>query len=449
MKRKLTKWLMVPLFLMVCLEGVAQNSLILKTQDLPRKNSLIRTWNTDYSIGYSDYGGGQGYFFLENIANRYMYVAPLRGDVMVNDFCVYNDSVYFCGTNTSTNVGVVGHFDINSVFYGTGWIDYGEISYLTMSTSKVLRFTRMDVFEYAGHVHWAMVGELEIPGHPITTTLCDVYNIGIGGWIVNLYDGMTSLGDMVYTDIAATDEWVVATSKKRSSNEYMVSVYRVVSPFLSTPLNGMNKFLLYGDSPLDDILIEDIGEDSFVLAHHYDSLSIAGTEFSVIIVDGANQTIVPQYYWQVPHNIGVSALSGKMFDLHYDSGSQRLLLLHDAGCSYYTGVESVVFELDLFNAVSGFVKCSYIHGISMNGMDVMTNGNFQTIGIDVADSLAISHEWNLSGYECRTVIELPSTIFPLTSGMTFFQEITASFPRVVQTSIPIVVKVEPDTYCEY
>ena len=71
MKAQLRIGLLVLLFLMVCFECVAQNGLVLKTQDLPSKNTIIRTWNVEHSIGYSDDGAIQGYFFLEDIVNKH------------------------------------------------------------------------------------------------------------------------------------------------------------------------------------------------------------------------------------------------------------------------------------------------------------------------------------------------------------------------------------------
>ena len=97
MKTKLRIELIASFFLLICFEGIAQNGLVTKTQDLPGKNTLIRAWNADYSIGYTNNGSNQGYFFLDDIANKHLSVVMLWNDVLVSDFHVYNNIVYFCG----------------------------------------------------------------------------------------------------------------------------------------------------------------------------------------------------------------------------------------------------------------------------------------------------------------------------------------------------------------
>ena len=444
------KHIVVIICLFATLGAAAQNSLVLKTQDLPNHNSLIRTWNNDYSIGYTDDDMGQGYFFVENTTNRYLYYVKLRPDARVSDFCVHNDYVYFCGSyEGNPYYGIVGCFDINSVMGGTASINYGLFNTTTYPIYKVRNFIRMDIFEYGGYVHMALVGYLQDASNNIVgTTLCDVYFTG-GAWIANYYNGPVGIGSMDYLDIAASSEYVVATSKVSTSNDYMVSVYRVSANYLNSPLSPGTKFQLFGDTPFDNILVEDVGPNSFMLAYYYDSLYHTDTEFGLISVDGANSTIVPQYYCHVPH--GVSTLqTSKMHNLHYDYGTQKLLLLQSLSCNQYGGSENVVFEYDVSNPVAGYILGSYIHGIQMNDIDEMINGYYQTIGTDVLhDSLFINHEINATSHGCRELFEMPQYIFPLTSRTMFFPEVLVS-PLVPYISIPVsIVKVELDTYCEY
>ena len=441
MKAQLRIGLLVLLFLMVCFECVAQNGLVLKTQDLPSKNTIIRTWNVEHSIGYSDDGAIQGYFFLEDIANRHLAVVGVMSGVLVSDFRVYNNRVYFCGKSVTNNIGVVGWFDIGLVFYGTGMIQYGGFP-PPSPTYEVSSFTKMDVFETGGVVHMALVGEMATSGSgPTLTTLCDVYYYG-GVWVANRYNDIS--GELDYKDIAASDRYVMAVAKKTRSDEYLVCAYNISANFLNTPISAGAKYVLYGDTPLDDILIEDVGTDFFVLAHYYDSLSLAGTEFELLKVDGVGNTVVPQRYWQVQHGVSAANLGGRLRDLHYDYVRQKLLLLHDSRCNQYSGIESVVIEHDVSNVVPGNVNGSFIHGVEMH------NGYYQTIGVSSPeDSLTISHEWDETVLACRKPFSLPTYIFPLRSTMIYYLEGIVSPALTIINMVPSKQEVGLDTYCEY
>ena len=447
MKTKLRIGLIASFFLLICFEGIAQNGLVTKTQDLPGKNTLIRAWNVDFSIGYTDDGSNQGYFFLDDIANKHLSVVRLWNDVLVSDFRVYNNIVYFCGKSVASNIGVVGWFDIALVFYGSGMIHYGGFPFSSYSYYEVSCFTKMDVFETGGIVHMASVGEMAASGPgPTLTTLCDVYYYG-GVWVANRYNDISGLLD--YKDIAASDRYVMAVAKKSQSDDYLVCAYNVSANFLNTPISAGAKYVLYGDTPLDDILIEDVGTDFFVLAHYYDSLSLAGTEFELLKVDGVNNTVVPQRYWQVEHGVSAANLGGRLRELHYDYVRQKLLLLHDSRCNQYSGIESVVIEHDVSSTVPGTVNGSYIHNVEMHGMDEMPNGYYQTIGVSPSgDSLTISHEWDENVLACRTPFSLPTQVFTLRSITTNYIEGIISPTLTPLDMIPIKLEVELDTYCE-
>lgn len=448
---KQTKWIAL-LFLIMAMaysDILAQNGMVLKTHELPSHNSLIRAWNNNLSIGYAD-DMQQGCFFLEDIANKHLTVIRLFDQVLVSDFRVYGNRVFFCGSFEGIpKRGVVGWFDINAVFYGTGSVYYGVFPPLSSSSYGMRRFTRMDVFEHAGNVHMALIGKLEMSGVSTTlTTVCDVYYSG-SSWVAYYNIGPTDPGYLIYTDIAASDRYVVAAAKKSNSHYYMVSIYTKSNNFLSTPLSTGTKYRLFGDTPLDDLLIEDVRPDAFVLAHYYDSLSLAGTEFELFNI--ASNTIVPQQYWQVSHGVNAANLGGKLLSLHYDYSRQRLLLLHSARCNQYSGIENTVIEHDIYSIPASFVKGSFIHGVEMNGLDEMPNGHHQTIGTTNPsnDSLTFSHEWDENQPACRKPFELPVRSLPLTYDTIHYPELILT-PFVFYSTIqPSKEEVELDTHCEY
>ena len=227
---KQTKWIAL-LFLIMAMaysDILAQNGMVLKTHELPSHNTLIRVWNNDLSIGYAD-DMQQGCFFLEDIANKHLTVIRLFDHVLVSDFRVHDNKVFFCGSFEGfPKRGVVGWFDINAVFYGTGSVYYGVFPTPSSSSYEVRRFTRMDVFEHAGYVHMALIGKLEMSGVSTTlTTVCDVYYSG-SSWVAYYNIGPTDPGYLIYTDIEANDQQVVAAAK-----DTMHYPKRSLTPFVS------------------------------------------------------------------------------------------------------------------------------------------------------------------------------------------------------------------------
>lgn len=76
--------------------------------------SLVRNW-TDHYVVYGQKEDGRGYFALVDKGSNMVYYADSIGTYRVTDFVVDADSVFFVGVYPDG--GVVGHFDINGLFF--------------------------------------------------------------------------------------------------------------------------------------------------------------------------------------------------------------------------------------------------------------------------------------------------------------------------------------------
>ena len=237
-----------------------------------------------------------GYFFIKDI-NPIAQVAVLPVGNTVTDFRVKNDSVFFCGMDNTYGYGIVGFFDINALFAGTGTITYGILQQ-TVSSPYVTRPTRMDVYTFRGITHIAFVGDLltNVPGSPTlvpSTTVGDAYfDNYFSTWNIDFYQNAGC--DMIYTDIAASSDYVVAVAKKNFSPDYFVHVFRISGDFLSSPIGANNVFQITGNVPMGDILLEDISATDFVLAYHFAVAGGPGTELQQFRVDPVTPTIIIQ-----------------------------------------------------------------------------------------------------------------------------------------------------------
>lgn len=77
--------------------------------------SLVRNW-TDHYVVYGQKEDGRGYFALVDKGSNMVYYADSIGTYRVTDFVVDADSVFFVGVFPDGG-GVVGHFDINGLFF--------------------------------------------------------------------------------------------------------------------------------------------------------------------------------------------------------------------------------------------------------------------------------------------------------------------------------------------
>ena len=396
MKQNYFKLIVLTAFLLFANAGAQAQALIhWNAIGWQTTNPVIREWTPGVAIGYMEDLARGGYFFIKDF-NPIAQVAELPMRNTVTDFRVKNDSVFFCGMDNTYGYGIVGFFDINALFAGTGTITYGILQQ-TVSSPYVTRPTRMDVYTFRGITHIAFVGDLltyaagsstPVPSTTVGDAYFDNYS---GNWIVDFYQN--AAGDMVYTDIAASSDYVVAVAKKNYSPDYFVHVFRLSGDFLSTPIGVNNVFQITGNVPMGDILIEDISATDFVLAYHFAVGGGPGTELQQFRVDPVTPTIIIQLSLLAHHGASVSySPAWAMKQLSFDATGMRLLLLQDAATDIMPSVESNILSYTPSGIGAGYVDVSCIPGVSLNRMDTKSTGGYWAIG-DSGGVTAIAEEF--------------------------------------------------------
>lgn len=396
MKQNYFKLIVLTAFLLFANAG-AQAQALIHWNAIGRQttNPIIREWTPGGAIGYMEDLSRGGYFFIKDI-NPIAQVAVLPVGNTVTDFRVKNDSVFFCGMDNTYGYGIVGFFDINALFAGTGTITYGILQQ-TVSSPYVTRPTRMDVYTFRGITHIAFVGDLltNVPGSPTlvpSTTVGDAYfDNYFSTWNIDFYQNAGC--DTIYTDIAASSDYVVAVAKKNFSPDYFVHVFRISGDFLSSPIGANNVFQITDNVPMGDILLEDISATDFVLAYHFAVAGGPGTELQQFRVDPVTPTIIIQLSLLAHHGASVSySPAWAMKQLSFDATGMRLLLLQDAATDMMPSVESNILSFTPSGIGSGYVDVSFIPGVSLNRMDAKSTGGYWAIG-DSGGVTAIAEEF--------------------------------------------------------
>ena len=120
------------------------------------EKTIIREVSYPISISYVETPTEHLFVYHSNNGNQ-MTKVFIVSDLSVNDFVIENDTVFFCGTNTSTNVGFVGHFWIGQFFQASHLYSVTDFPFQT-STGLVRSFDKMVTFVQNGVRILAAVG---------------------------------------------------------------------------------------------------------------------------------------------------------------------------------------------------------------------------------------------------------------------------------------------------
>lgn len=128
-----------------------------------QSNSIVRSVMGDSVLIYTEVSPTEAYFLLYVDGNTTAQAFQLLpGEyVQVRDVRIHDGKyAYFCGTKLAGSLAVVGRFDINDVFSGTGSVEWGIFQWVPYSSTLfVTDMTRLDLFEYQDTVRMAMVGK--------------------------------------------------------------------------------------------------------------------------------------------------------------------------------------------------------------------------------------------------------------------------------------------------
>ena len=292
--------------------------------------------------------------------------AILRG-YWVNDLVISDNIAYFCGKENTTQKGIIGYFDINDVFFGSGQIHILSNLLAGDPVGTVMELTRMTVF-YPNdeNEHVACIGtcDLEETLYPCLIDFdADFSNPSYTG------------GCVYRTDEEFTDVKVVADG---DGIDYLVTVgfdtingrfinIRVYDPDdVFQPLGIQEMCHVYsvnvndGRTWLDGgVLLRQLENDYFITVsyrlikdeepygHKYPPVSIHLGFFRL-------SDIVNNSVWALDRHYEISI--GRMADLNmnqviYSSRKEKVVFLNTV-CDYYLNTNSFFVEFDPYALTS-------------------------------------------------------------------------------------------------
>ena len=289
---------------------MAQTDIMALQANLLGKESIIREWRDDFSVAFVIDPSGDGYFALINPGLTTIKTAKIPSGDLITDFRIHNDSVFFCGSRRTSVTypsgmpqGFVGCFDIQQVFSDADPLNYYLFPYTNYPGDHYITVPqRMDLYQVGSTTHIALVSKCELypmMGVDHRTTLCDVA-CPVNGW--SYYFFFNKDGIEYYTDIVTNPNYVVAVARDTLFQKCFIDVFFANGQFVSNPLLPNNTFVLTDVPPIDDIRVDYIAEDKFVLAYQYKNSSHAESSTKAFHIDPYTSTILIGDSYATPHS---------------------------------------------------------------------------------------------------------------------------------------------------
>ena len=349
--------LLIVLFLSTFVQGWCQGEFYY-VENLVSKQSIVRQHNGKKAIVYTTDYAEQG-FCLMDFSTMTATYAKLPSRVVVNDFEILGDRVYFCGT-----YGVfpyLGHFNISGLFGGT---DDFHLHHLDCSDPfyKITDPEKLDVYNSNGADHVVMVGgalHYDASGSNAISErfVMDVHHT-LSNWIGGNAVFNEASADYFY-DIVATDNYVITIEgKEPGGNAHYMRAFDKPTTTTVDIFSSATWHTCYhsqGDYfPSSNFLLTRMSGDQFATVCYSENQGQFGAAISVF-----------QAPWTLLHrgiiDQGTSATTGcRLKEIVYNPVTNAISLLQDMAYPFSTANVSTICQIDAGNNASAHYNDSYV-----------------------------------------------------------------------------------------
>ena len=329
-----------------------------------QNNSIIRSVKGDSVLVYTEVSSTEAYFLLyvDGNATAQMFQLDPGWYIQVRDVRIHDGkTAYFCGTRGTgiflNSQAVVGLFDINDVFSGTGTVQWACFPWMDINGMYLTDMTRLDLFEYNSTVCMAMTGKTVynmgtwLPGTTVASAWYDGAN-----WYMCAHTNRYLR--MKFTDVTCLEKTILAVGTTEEDTGCLFKPFCKFSDFPNHPVTtDVSAGLSYG-SPVGKVLVDSVSHDSVVIAQ-FDNSSGAGVVFHLL--DIGTYPSVPVRTWLAPPTS--TATYGSAQRLHeLNSVGRTAYLLHanEYPATGHPTPSDWLLELDYSNypPSSGYAVCA-------------------------------------------------------------------------------------------
>jgi hypothetical protein len=228
--------------------------------------TIVKDYKKQLVISYIETTTNHLFAIIDPIGTHNIYYIEIDSICYVEDFCIRNDSVFFCGYENKS--AIVGFFDINNI------PTYNQYSILKQfyytKTDEVTSFKKLVTYAKNGFVHIVCIGE---SSPKKTNLLVDIYTNGVSGW---LYESgyLNHYPNESFRDIVLTNNYIV-TSGFDTDSANNISLRRYPKDFAFSTTSIQNTCFIFNGTINANIT----QYDDYNLMTHYngDTVVIAST----------------------------------------------------------------------------------------------------------------------------------------------------------------------------
>lgn len=339
------------------------------------QSTIVRQFGGDTNIHYCNDIYGNHYFVLkERTHPDSAIVAEFPNDMEVHDFEINKNTIYFCGTspNGGNPWGIVGKIDIGDLFYGNGSYNIGITPYSfyrgNLSSEHLTSCDRMDLFEYGGFVHMAIVGEMAhgFTYNNLRRTAADIW-----------FDGTNWTGAMLYqkedfyktSDITCTNHYIVVSAYDTSSSYSLLLLFDKQANFPTSPTFPYS-IKIYDRRADNNILVERLQSDNIAVAHYFYDTATLEYGTAVHYISHVSLLPSPPLYFSLHYPHSRTIPRAPLIDLRYNKPESSLMLLLDIEAPLWTTWRSTIFDFDISNLTSLTARAwHYYDNVSLLTLD--------------------------------------------------------------------------------
>lgn len=368
----------------------------------PTDSAIVRHWREGkYLVCAHEMAGGYIFQYHDNAVNNTIRM-QLPAGLRVNDFRIFHDSVFLCGS--MANRGYLACFAVQDMF-GSGapvsWMPTNDMNMRSSNCNinawdRITSITRLDVFEHGGKTHIAFVApnEIEMDGRVVYERigLGDATFNGVAWNIEYLYN---KDGHEEFSDIAATDNYVVAASVTNDSSLVQFRVFGQGASYLTLALPTADERWSTNDQfGIGRAMVAPMMNDAFAVASHYKTGTEEGLAVKVYQISGGTVTLVQSLNMPIS-TTNISAW--ELGDIRYCTRTNSLLMVDQMDDPTTGLLRSYIVTVDLSNPAN--TRREYLNMRSLYSLDVISDGRFQAAG-NTGSALHVLSERTLAGNDC-------------------------------------------------
>ena len=333
--------------------------------------SIIRDWNIEYSIVYTQQPKNKNYFHLIR-ADGATIISYLT-TYTVKDMNISRDTLYFCGLSNTGNP-VIGFFAISDFLTGGLQENIVPMPYHPDMANSNFTPKKIEPFHVSDGIHAIVLLDARFATDSVKKVLCDCfrfYSTTTWAFYYGYYSTFDGGNNIFYCDdIAVTDNYVFLVGHKRYSAGIYMRVFNKPTNasfcIFNLPGSTIYNDIYYYAYPLGgniNVLGDLYGEHSVYCTHtERDDVVIAcmghyleGNTFTygatVKLIDLSTMALYPNCDVLIPYSTTLDSI-WDVRDLRYDHRTKDILMLSDMNNPINGTLESVVTRVDYPNLSS-------------------------------------------------------------------------------------------------